>query len=293
MSSTDQEIYPCSAGGFEYLLCDGDGTAWISRGDTAGSAVFSLPASVEVRGRTYRITTVGMSAFSGTASGLQRLVIPDSYEVVEDDAFYGLRGLRSVRCGRNLRVLDSWLSLSRSLWVHPENLSLKVSADGRCLLSRDGSALLSAVGDPSFLRVPEGVSHVGPYAISGRDRLRRLVLPGTLSRIGVGGISECRSLEELRIPGETVSIGEEGLAGNASLRKVTLPASLESIGIMALAGDDSLENLVIRGDRVLKSNGDLGLRRDCLLSVPRGMVPGYRAHPVWGWFVHIDAICHV
>ncbi|NBJ64958.1 leucine-rich repeat domain-containing protein [bacterium c-19] len=120
----------------------------------------------------------------------------------------------------------------------------------------------------TYVKVPEGVTELKPYAFSNCDDLVTIVLPKSLKSIRHSAFFQCRRLKNINIPSDvshlegyvfyrcesltqiTIPEGIDIIAGGmfdmcTSLNKVSLPTSLKAIGSLAFDGCTQLKNISI------------------------------------------------
>lgn len=281
-------------GDIEYLLDEDDGTAWLGDGDCGDAVVFKVPDSIEIDGRVFLVTSVEMDFGSSVVKdSLRELIIPDSIEYIDEYAFAGY-SIEKIHIGSGLEYLHPWsfkgASSTVEITISPDNPYIKMSDDGTCVLSKDGSTLYCFVKDLPDLTVPDGVIKIDSNAIT-CDRLERLSLPSSLRIIGNMGISGCQRLKDLVLPEGLEEIDTQGLSENRALKVVDLPSTLKVLDGEAFCNDNCLEKIIVRTEAPPTIPWYLAVGYTpvdtCRLIVPRHLVPAYRNHPQWGWFRHI------
>lgn len=112
-------------------------------------------------------------------------------------------------------------------------------------------------GGPTAVRLPAGLTHMGPYAFWHCTNLRRVELPTGVTELPAGVFGDCCSLETVLLPEGLRSIGylprptdqvmpDAGtFAGCHALRKLTLPSSVEMLGAHTF-NSAGLERLTVR-----------------------------------------------
>lgn len=284
-------------GDTEYLLDDDDGTAWLDKGNCGNATVYTIPDSVTIDGRIYRITNVGMHFAGGPeVDNLREVIIPDSIQYIDEFAFFG-KHIEKIHVGSGLQCWEpgafDGASPTVEVTISPDNPHLKMSEDGTCVLSHDGEMLFSLVKDVSELIVPEGVNTLFIHAIQQKN-LKRLSLPRSLRTIWSWAVSRCDLLETLVIPEGVENIQYFGLSHNRNLRIIDLPSTLKKLAEGAFLGDNKLKKIIFRASSPPSNIGQVSIIEkiadSCHLVVPRHMLPTYRNHPEWGWFRHIDIL---
>lgn len=135
--------------------------------------------------------------FNGRAA-LEKVVLPDSLQVMGVSALRGCSSLDSIVLPASLRIIG-----------------------------------YSAFQDCSRLKevvVPEGVTEMGSDVFNNCSNLERLSLPSTLSVVEVRLASGCRNLRTLGLPNGISEIRESAFQNASSLTEVNLPSTLTSLG---------------------------------------------------------------
>lgn len=285
-------------GEWEYYVSYEDMTAWITKGTTGGEAIFTLPQSVSLNGVTFTIESVDLSAFSSEES-LTELHIPDSYTYIDEYAFCGCSNLRKVFIGKGLRHYMYWsfkfcpLEIIR---ISRNNPYMKISDDGKCVLSKDGTRLIYMAIDSDAITVPNGVKILEGCAIS-CSSVKSINLPATLEILEGCAIIENVNLKELAVPEGVRGAGDQAFLGNGNLLKLDLPSTLTSLGFQPFMDCSSLQEIILRSNSPVEipesgsvDNFSYFPAESCTLKVPYHLVEHYKSHKEWGIIKNIVAI---
>ena len=134
------------------------------------------------------VMSIGEHAFD-YCRNLTSIVIPDSVTSIGDEAFGSCNSLTSIKVGY-------------------ANSNYKHINDN--LYTKDGKTFLQyALGktDMSFT-LPDGVTSIGNFALSGCCNLTSIVIPDGVENIGREALSYCNSLTSIVIPDSVTSIGQ-------------------------------------------------------------------------------------
>ena len=197
MSKSYEERRRYKINGWEYLLDDDDHTAWIQDGIIGKKRIYTLPTTLTVDGVPYVIQSVELGAFY-QENYIEKLIVPDCYIYIDSEAFHDCNRLKSVVIGKGPEQYCHWSFTGcplEEVVIDPANPYIKLSDDGKMVLSKDGKHLYYYLYDKDEeLVVPDTVESIGSCAISCLYNLRRLVLPKNLKTIHPDGIMECTDL---------------------------------------------------------------------------------------------------
>ena len=157
------------------------------------------------------VTNIENYAFSG-CTGLKSVTIPNSVTSIGNYAFYQCSGLTSVTIGNSVTSIGEW--------------------------AFSGCSGLTSV------TIPNSVTSIGRYAFYNCSGLTSVTIGNSVTSIGEGAFSGCSGLTSIEIPNSVTSIGESAFRGCSSLTSVTIPKSVTSVGEAALAGCSGLTSVV-------------------------------------------------
>ena len=160
----------------------------------------TIPTTVTHGGVTYRVTSIGGSAFR-RCSGLTSVILREGVMSIGDDAFWYCTSLASIT------LPSSVTSIGNDAFM-------------RC------SGLTSVI-------LPEGVTSIGDDAFWFCTSLASITIPSSVTSIGEYAFADCTSLASITLPEGVTSIGEYAFSRCTSLASITLPSSVTSIGIDA------------------------------------------------------------
>lgn len=101
-------------------------------------------------------------------SGCDKSFIPDSIKGIDNCAFAGCEGLKSIKIPPSVTTIGKW--------AFKDCKSLKT------------------------LSIPDSVTHIGEYAFAGCDRLETVILPPKVKAIPVDIFARCPSLSTIYVP---------------------------------------------------------------------------------------------
>ena len=127
---------------------------------------------------------------------LKSVVIPDTVVSIADEAFYGCRGLESIKLSNRLKCI--------------------------------GSLAFASCENISVLKLPRELEAIG-YCTFKNIGIKQLVIPPTIRYIGSGAFSDCFKLKELKFEGGSIYI-DGGIINNSALESICIPANLNIQG---------------------------------------------------------------
>ncbi len=171
------------------------------------------------------IRTIKDQAFTRTA--LRTVSIPNSVDLISEEAFYELSSLKTVTI--------------------PTHASIGVSAFERCYnlervtLTEGGGTVAPAREDAAIrehafrdclrleeVRIPDGVTFIGESAFEYCSRLKAVSVPDGVTSIGFRAFQGCSALESVSLPDSLKVIGNKAFLQCTSLKSLRLPERLES-----------------------------------------------------------------
>ena len=238
-----------------------------NHGEYSGSIV--IPESVVYEGKTYSVTSIGISAFSDCI-GLTSVTIPNSVTSIGRSAFSGCIGLTSVTIPNRVSSIDFWafsdcsgltsvhitdiaawcninfgsnpLSYAHHLYLNGEEVKDLVIPNG---VTSIGNEAFGGCSGLTSVTIPNSVTFIGGSAFSGCSGLTSLTIPNSVTSIGVGAFSGCSGLTSVTIGNSVTSIGAEAFNCCSSLTSVTIGNSVTTIGEMAFQSCIGLTSVTI------------------------------------------------
>ncbi|MBO4561065.1 MAG: leucine-rich repeat domain-containing protein [Bacteroidaceae bacterium] len=235
-----------------------------------------IPNIVNYDGVDYLVTTVGKSAFSGCNSYLKSIVIPESINKIDDQAFYDCFSLTSVNIPLGVTYLGNqafygcYHAIPSNL-VLPEGLTYIGHGAFFDCWSLESITIPSTVdsygGDrfnPIFGRCVrlKNIYIKSPYI---GDNFRDVFLSGyievdvdtinsgysTINGINYVGNYQYVKPSIVELPEGMTIIQNNAFSGNASLKSINIPKSVEIIETQAFSSCTSLEDTIVIPDNVI------------------------------------------
>lgn len=232
-------------------------TVYVARQSDTLSGDLSIPDSVTFDLKTYAVTAIGESAFTG-CTGLTILTIPVGVKKIGSKAFSGCSGLTSVVISDSVTSIGNYAfdgctaltatlipgsvtSIGKYAFYECEGLTtMSIPASVRLI---DEYAFSGCSGLTS-LTIAEGVTSIGRNAFYGCSKITSLTIPKSLAVIPYKGFQGCTSLTSLTITPGVKEIDKYAFSG-CNLTTLTIPEGITSIGTEAFYGNESLDSIAI------------------------------------------------
>ena len=165
------------------------------------------------------------------------IILPNSVTTVEDMAFYGCSGLKTIHFGASVSKIGDTLPLFlsfegcsslESITVSPNNS--RYSAEGNCLLNSSQTIVFGCKTSV----IPDSAKKIADYAFFG-----------------------CTGITEIVIPNNVTTIGEYAFYGCSGIKSLTLGKNVQSFGYSTFFGCTAIEELsVASGNKTFFSSGN-------------------------------------
>ena len=170
--------------GINYIIDESTLTATVDNNrNFVGDCI--IPSSVTYDGVSYRVTTIGIGAFSG-CTGLTSVTIPGSVTTISWYPFCNCSGLTSINVDGS----------------NPNYASI----DG-VLYDKSAANLIQCPGAKTTVTIPGSVTTIDLYAFSGCTGLTSVTIPGSVTIIDLYAFSGCTGLTSVTIPNSVTYIG--------------------------------------------------------------------------------------
>lgn len=107
----------------------------------------------------------------------------------------------------------------------------KATGDQYTLTISNSTTLINcnvhSYSDDVVVRVPEGVTHIAPYALQNCAGIQRIILPNTLKEIGQAAFIGCLDLEAVYIPDTVKVLGAGIFRSCPKLKRVHVPQHIK------------------------------------------------------------------
>ena len=189
-----------------------------------------IPKYVSYKGYSYKVTSIGWSAFSYCQS-LTNITIPDGVTSIGDSAFDYCKSLTSITIPNSVTNIGEFaFGGCRSLTNITIPNSVTSIGDG---VFCDCTSLIN-------ITIPDSVTSIESQAFDGCKSLTNITIPNSVTSIGYCAFYDCTSLTNITIPNSVTSIGNNAFYDCTSLTNITIPGNVTSIGDSAFSNCNSL-----------------------------------------------------
>ncbi len=208
-----------------------------------GSGVFSGCVDLHTVILSEDLLQIQASTFAGCTS-LESITFPEKLTQIGKNAFNG-SGLRSVTITENIQVIDAdaFGGLKNLAAFNASEKNVAFYAEDGCLYTAENVLFaypLAKIAKEEAIVIPNGKS-LGSYAFDGLaaimdgngdiiSAVKEVKLPDTLETIPAYAFYNFRSLERIEIPEGVTQIGEYAFANCENLSYVKIPSTLQYVG---------------------------------------------------------------
>ena len=188
---------------------------------------------------------IGQGAFAGCTT-LQKVIMPDTVEVIRYSAFVSCSALTEVYVSAGLEVMEDY-AFSACLMLTTFTMGDGAKMLGNYAFYTPGTQTGSFYYHNSLANVtiPASVEYIGAYAFAGNSVLKKLALDG-VTEIGEAAFMYATGLSQITHKNALKTIGANGFVGSG-IRFIDLD-KVENFGAQAFLGT----NLYIQSNGALK-----------------------------------------
>ena len=235
---------------------------------SVSSSYVSIPASLQLGNESYKVTTIGNSAFNNS-SKLVNLTLSENINSIEDDAFANCLNISVVTSmikepvGFNDNVFSAYTA---SLYV-PEGTRAKYQAakgwknfatilegERNETTTEDGMTYIYATGDKTATLV-KVASVDKDFIVRGSFKIGEITYKVTA--IDKSVFKNKKSIVSLKIEENIKSIGANAFQNCVNLEKIELPSTMTEIGECAFDNCTRLSHVVSRVKSPFPINGNV------------------------------------
>ena len=180
-----------------------------------GLTTANIPASVEYKGHTFRVTNIGYAAFLNSNS-LTTVTIPNSITSIGNYAFYSCKSLSSVSIPNSVTSIGEWAFYGCSGLTTP-------------VYNARVFAFLPTSYSGEYI-IPNGIESIVAGAFCDCNRLTAATIPNSVTSVGYDAFANCNSLKSLVFPSSLVYLEEGVFDGCTGLEIVKIPSTVLSYG---------------------------------------------------------------
>lgn len=193
-----------------------------------------IPKFIAIDNVEYKVVEILDYAFKNCKT-LKSITIPETVDKVGYDCFMNCVNLKKINVLSHHTVFKS--NAFKGCVKLIDKLGFVYSHSS--FLKKD-LAIIFSYNDDVDIRVPDGVTRIGPAVFKNNKNLQSVQLPNSLTKIGFYAFSECVSLTEIHLPHSVNNIEFDAFSMCTSLEKIVLPDNLTTIKNCLFKGCEKL-----------------------------------------------------
>lgn len=243
--------------------------------------------SIESKGMTYSVTSIGERAFS-SCSNLTSITIPSSVTSIGKSAFQFCENLTSI----NITDLEAWCKITfHSSPESPYHLFLNGQEIKDLVIPNS----VTSIGDGAFNRccgltsvtIPNSVTSIGWSAFMYCTGLTSLTIPNSVTTIGGEAFEDCHSLTSVIIGNGVTTIYGEAFKDCKNLTSVIIGSSITNIDGRSFGKCEKLSDVYCYAETVPTTDSYAFYKtsiENATLHVPAASVDSYKETAPWSGF---------
>ena len=203
-------------------------------------------------------TTVGNNApLLYNLTTAKRVVIPNTFTAIGDNAFNSCSGLTTVSIGNGVTSIGNYAFVQcsglTSVTIGNGVTEIGQQAFNNCygLSSITIPDSVTSIGNSAFyncrsltsVTISNGVTSIGSSTFERCSGLTSVIIPDSVTSIGGFAFAQCYNLTSVTIPNSITSIGQGVFAYCSGLTSVTIGSSVTSIGNYTFQSCNSLTSI--------------------------------------------------
>ncbi|MGC4019579.1 MAG: Ig-like domain-containing protein [Muricomes sp.] len=279
LNSLDENTF--EIGDYTYEITGSDTVKLIDYNPFAADGNVVVPGTVEYKGVTYRVTTIGQELEGWW--NVTSFTISEGIEVIEKGAIsryanlttlnlpstlrevYGFKWLKNLNTV-TLAVGNPYFTLSDGVLYNKDMTTLLLypaKRDGQSFIiprsvTTIGTFAFSGVQNLTSLDIPDTVVTLGDAAINGADGLGKATVGTGVRKFGMSNFVDCTNLEILTLKGQYI-IEQASISSCPKLKKIVIDGTIQGYMPWAFTELPALEEYEVRNTGGLAWNARDGI----------------------------------